>query len=389
MTSEKHTVEDFLPEHEGRFKYVRQYWVDYSGVLRARFIPIDRCLRIAEGTENYHLAQGSMIIPISTAPKVLSLGDRHETWELVPDWSSLRPCGSNHDHATVMCSLYEKGSSEKCPRKLLEGVLGEFRISFNSTFLLGFEIQFMLLDPSGEVHKPMDRLNGSFRTAGLRTEMLDIMDEILQALRTSNIPIQHFNTGLADQLKISLIPETPLEAIDSLILAQVTIRTICLRHNLRATMAPKPLLNGPFNCVDLHLSTQSFHPEYADNFLAGILAHVRSLCAFGLANFDSYVRAVNGYAGESLVSGQTTVTSQRARNSPDLPETSQRTAHGLTVKMPGSLQEALDHLKEDSVMRDILSRNFLNCYTPLKEKEVEEFAKMTEEERRLRFLKYF
>jgi glutamine synthetase len=62
-------------------------------------------------------------------------------------------------------------------------------------------------------------------------------------------------------------------------------------------MTPKPLLDGPTNGIHLHISIDKLAPLHTDNFLAGILKHVRSLCAFGIANFDGYVRTGNDAAG--------------------------------------------------------------------------------------------
>ncbi|KAK8918003.1 hypothetical protein VCV18_009333 [Metarhizium anisopliae] len=81
-------LKEFLRANKS-IEYIRIQWIDYSGVLRARFVPVARCLRIANGSETVRLAQNSMIIPISTAPRIFSLSDYHETWFLRPDWSSL------------------------------------------------------------------------------------------------------------------------------------------------------------------------------------------------------------------------------------------------------------------------------------------------------------
>jgi glutamine synthetase len=103
-------------------KYIRIQWTDYPGVLRARFIPVARCLEIASGSETIHLAHNSMIIPISTAPRTFSLTNYHEIWFLRPGWSSLPPCGFQAGHATVMSFVDHKDAHtrfDKCLRMLL------------------------------------------------------------------------------------------------------------------------------------------------------------------------------------------------------------------------------------------------------------------------------
>jgi glutamine synthetase len=63
--------------------------------------------------------------------------------------------------------------------------------------------------------------------------------------------------------------------------------------------------------------------------------------------------------------------------------------YGLDKRMPSSLQEALESLKADATMKTWIPEDLLNSYVPVKEKEVEVFQKMTDGQRRLRFLEYF
>lgn len=293
MSSDKEKLEDFLQGNKS-IKYIRLQWIDYSGVLRARFVPIARCLRIASGSETICLAQNSMIIPISTAPRIFSLSDYHETWFLRLDWSSLRRCGFKAGHAAIMSFVDQKDAEtrfDKCPRMLLVQALERLEKEWGAKILIGFEIEFVLLDGLDNVIiKPMDRLNGYSRTAGLHGDTLDLVEEIVDALEQSSINIHHFHAEVQDQQEIALAPEPALEAVDSLVLAQEAIRAICVRRNLKATMTPKPTLSGPSNGLHLHLSLDKLECASADNFVAGVLDHMGSLCAFGMANYDGYVR---------------------------------------------------------------------------------------------------
>ena len=132
---------------------------------------------------------------------------------------------------------------------------------------------------------------------GLRGQTLDMIEEILDDLKESSTNIHHFHTETHDQIEFALSPESPLEAVDSLVLAQETIRTVFTRHNIKATMTPKPVLDGPTNGIHLHMSVDMLRPPLTEKFLAGILNSMQSLCAFGMANFDGYVRTAGGAAG--------------------------------------------------------------------------------------------
>ncbi|KAI0100215.1 glutamine synthetase [Nemania sp. FL0031] len=434
MSSDKKKLEDFLQENN-QTKYIRLQWVDYSGVLRARFVPIARCLRIANGSETVHLAQNSMIIPISTAPRSFSLSDYHETWSLIPDWSSLRACGFKAGHASAMSFVDQNDSKtrfDKCPRTMLAHALDRLGKEWGAKVTIGFEIEFMLLDELNNLVKPLDQLNGYSRTAGLRAETLDLVEDIVDALEKSSVNIHHFHAEALEQLEIALAPEAALNAVDSLILAQEAIRTICIRRKLQATMAPKPTLSGPPNGLHLHLSLNTLQHGSPEHFIAGILDHMGSLCAFGMANYDSYIRSASDAAGAwigfgtdnrdlpvrkiddwhwelrmmdttanpylftaaAIIAGldglekKTELVWKDCKFFPDLMTKDKRSQYGIDKSMPTTLKEAIDNLKADSAMNSAAG-DLLGWFVSVKDKEVEEFSKMTDEQRRLRFLGYF
>lgn len=93
---------------------------------------------------------------------------------------------------------------------------------------MGFEIELILLDQGNEVYQPLDRLNGYARLAGLRGETLHLIEEILDALKRSHVPVHQYHAEAGEQLEIALAPEPAMKAIDSLVTAFETIRTICV-----------------------------------------------------------------------------------------------------------------------------------------------------------------
>ena len=435
MSSGKDVLKEFLKENHS-IKYVRLQWMDYSGVLRARFVPTDRCLRIASGNENVCMAQASMLIPISTAPRIYSISDYHETWFLRPDWSSLHLCGFKSEHAAVMSFVDQKDAEkrfDKCPRNSLKQALERLQKHWGAKVLIGFEIEFVLLDESNNIIKPLDRLNGYSRIAGLRAETLDLIEEILEALERSGVAIHQFHAEAGQQLEIALAPEPALKAVDSLVLAQEAIRTICVRRGIKATMTPKPVLHGNSNGLHLHLSLDRLDGTLAGNFLAGVLQHMTSLCAFGMANYDSYDRSVADCAGEWIGYGtdnrdlpvrevshlhwelrmmdgtanpylftacvllaaidglerKIELTWKDLKVFPHLLDEKKRIEYGIDKHMPVTFKEALDGLKNDALLKTQIGEQLLKWYIHVKEKDVEEFSKMTDEQRRLHFLGYF
>jgi glutamine synthetase len=148
ILSDEEKLQKFLQKNEWT-KYIRLQWIDFSGILRARFVPVARCLQIAQGNEDYLVPQVSMIIPVSTASLCFPTGNDVEIWMLRPDWSSLRRCGFRPSHASVMCFLEHKEAEEtynKCPRMLLSRAIERLEREWGTKVLASFEIEFMLLD---------------------------------------------------------------------------------------------------------------------------------------------------------------------------------------------------------------------------------------------------
>lgn len=435
MTTDSDLLVEFLRHHPST-NYVRLQWVDFSGVLRTRIVPTKRCRELANGTDTYYLAQNCMIIPISTSPVCFPTGSGHERWRLFPDWTSIRLCSFSCGHAAVMCFVDQTKNGSRfgrCPRSLMYRTFQEFSLAFNSTMLMGFEIEFVLLNESRQLHRPLDALNGYSRTSGLRGKTLSIIEEIVEALTASSIEVYHFHIETTDQLEIALSPETPLQAVDSLVFAQETIRTVCIRHGLIASMTPKPVLDpeGPQNGCHMHLSLGA--TERAENFLAGALSHMGSLCATGMANFDGYVRntddgvgawigwgtdqrdlpvrGINNkhwefrmmdstanpylfaasvvFAGMDGMKNKTSLTWKDCSVFLHSVDVATRLGYNIKEALPRSLQESVQCLLKDKVMGDWMGKDMLQEYLAIKEKEVETFRRMSDEERRMRFLEYF
>jgi glutamine synthetase len=428
-------VDQFF-EINSNVKFVRLQWVDYSGVMRTRIITKVRCKQLAKGDDHCQLAQNCMVIPISTAPRCWP--DGIEDWNLYPDWGSLMVCGFSPSHASVMCFSAHRGLVDKfarCPRKLLSNTLGDFHDQYHSKLLMGFEIEFVLLDETFNLAKSIDQMTGYSMTAGLRTENLMVIEGVMAALELSGIEVHHFHTEVVDQFEIALSPMPLIQAIDALMMAQETIRTLFLRHGLRATMAPRPVFNGPLSGCHAHVSLNPA-PDAA-SFLAGVLCKLKSLCAFGLANYDSYCRVSGDCAGEWVgwgthnkdlpirqvtsnrwefrfldatanmylsiatiilagVAGMKQKTPLTMGDCQIVPsafthEEAGRLlqAYGITEAMPTKLEVALLSAKEDTELQSWIGEELSTQYLKVKERELEFFSKMTDEERRLKFLSYF
>src|SRR5699024_7539003 len=99
-----------------------------------------------------------------------------------------------------------------------------------------------------------------------------------------------------------------LEAADNIQIFKMVVKTIAKQYGLHATFMPKPLsgVNGSGMHMNMSLFTEQGNAFYdaadanqlsttAYQFLAGVLAHVRSLTAVCNPTVNSYKRLVPGY----------------------------------------------------------------------------------------------
>ena len=356
-------------------------------------------------------------------------------YELRPDWPSLRLCHFAPGHASVMCFVYcheTETPFSQCPRHLLKSTLQGFG-DYECRMLVGFEIEFVLLDALSNVPSTADPIGGISVSSGLRGDNLLLLEEIVSALEASDIEVYHIHTEAQHQLEVSTEPMAPMQAVDALIYTHETIKAISVRHGRKATMAPKPLLSGATNGNHLHLSIKPFQAQ--DSFLAGILEKLRVLSAFGMPSYDSYVRLKDSEAAcgtlvswgtenrgvpirkvepgrwefrcvdatanpylflaLALATGLAGVREQRelrwkdCRKLPAALDEDALTALGINERLPTDLEGALALLNEDSDIEEIMGGEMKRLYQEVKRVDVRLLGSLSDEERRLEFLRYF
>ena len=217
-------------------------------------------------------------------------------------------------------------------------------------------------------------------------------------------------------------PLAPLQAEDSLIYCEETIKNIARQHGLGATLYPKPFEKLTGIGLHHHLSISQKNQE--DAFLAGFLEHWKSLAAFFMPNYDSNIR---NYPGEWVTwsernksatirkvrPGHWELRSIDGTAQPYLTMLAILTAgllglskgkqltmkdhkkiammgfeekeieeFGIKDKMPTSLKEALGNLKSDEELKEALGPEIIDRYLKVKGKEEEAFGKMILSERR-------
>ncbi|KAM5434844.1 hypothetical protein McanMca71_007633 [Microsporum canis] len=292
--------------------FLRCQWQDYSGVVRARIVPIAQALSIAAEKRKLHVPGCAFHLTVNHE-NIPELNPRGYHW-LVPDWDSLFPLAQqlnvNPSYATVMCSVAEHLPVQPelnwnyCPRKALKTVVEKAEKLLQVHLLVGFEVEFQIMKASADGKlEPHSSGMGRCAISGLRDPCVAHIQEVVQMLIGAGIGVGAFQTeGDRGQYEIALEPQSPLRAIDELILVHDTLKSVFARHGLVATMAPRPVASHK-QMAGQHTHISLNPPNKEASFLAGMLRRLPGLCAFFLPYDLSYERVQPYLAGHIVAWG--------------------------------------------------------------------------------------
>ena len=297
-------------------KWLRIYWHDYTSTPRCRLIPIRQVYKALEsgGTVSPSVTQAALGL-LQTDVMIPQIGPSGG-YLLEPDWSSLRP-GPAKDHVSCHGEFRETDGSEVtlCPRTLLRRTVQRARTLHALEFLVGFEIEFLLVernpDPAcaaAEKYRPLRGSDGHAWSAARAVADWEaqgsvgvFIDEAAERLDAAGVEVEMFHPESAPgQFELVLAALPPLEACDALLHARQVLESSAAHHGLRVTLHPKPFATVCGSASHAHLSVRSTAPgggdgpEVYEPFYAGILNHLPALLAFTYASPASYERMADG-----------------------------------------------------------------------------------------------
>jgi glutamine synthetase len=427
-----------------RCKWLRIVWLDYTSSTRCRLIPIKRVLKTLEGGKPLTVAVTKAALGLLASDMMIPEITASGMYTCYPDWPSLRP-GPAPGHASVFCDFRETDGSEAilCPRTLLRSTLERAMTTHGLSFLLGYEIEFVImernLDPaSPDKYRAVGNdghgwaMSRAMADAGREGSFNSAVDEIVDALDEAGILIEQFHAESAPgQYEIVLPALPPMSACDALLHARQIIECVAARHGFRMTLHPKPFATSCGSASHAHMSISSpggNDPEVYESFYAGILKHFRAIIAFTYSNPASYERMVDScWAGGRWVTwgtqnkeaplrkcedghwemktmdgltnpyfamaavlsaGVQGITSREpmiwgdCELDPAKLSADQRKKLGVSQMFPADLSEALGALKEDAELCKLLGSEFVQRFTIVKNAEIRFIESMTGEERR-------
>jgi glutamine synthetase len=279
-------------------------WVDTSGITRVKAVPLARLPHaaawgagVAPVFDTFLVDDGSVRGRFAGGP----VGDLR----LHPDLHRLVPLAASPGWAWAPAERFDQ-AGEPHPldgRRLLRREVDRLAAA-GLAVRAGFEVEWCVSRGSGDDFVPATTgpAYGMIRLV----ELAPYLRAILVALTAEGVAVEQIHPEYAHgQFEVSLSPEDPVGAADTVVLVQETIRAVSAAHGLRPSFAPVVRAGQVGNGRHAHLSVLRDGVSGMSGgagpfglgrdgaaFAAGILARLPALLALGAPSVASYLRLV-------------------------------------------------------------------------------------------------
>ncbi|KAI9374098.1 hypothetical protein BJX61DRAFT_346009 [Aspergillus egyptiacus] len=423
-------LEDFM-QRQPDVKYIWTQFIDNTATVRLRMIPVAEFAKCIRKERRIGIATAVLwLLQDDSSAGGSSTGQFY----LVPDLSSLRPnVGIDSKSATVMTWWETENGEpvEECPRTTLLDITKKLQDEFDIRTRCGFEIEIVFLKPTttgeGEDWEPVTTNHSWCQMTRETRRMVPLLEEIVETLASIGIELEQFHSeSCPGQFEFVLPPDTPVQAVDTLIKARQVVTYVAEQHGLRATLYPRPHPKAAGTASHAHVSISP--PAKETSFLAGVLQHFPSILAFTLSQDASYDRVKSGIwsgsewvawgtqnreapirkispghweiksldglanmylamaaflaAGYSGVKENALLTIKECLYDAATLDEPQRHDLGITTKLPNTLALSLDALASNQTLQALLGPNLVETYIMVKRAESGKLRAMDEKTRR-------
>lgn len=297
---------------EHHVQFVDLWFTDITGIVKSMTIPTSQVEHALEFGMHF---DGSSIDGFArVAESDMVLRPDLDTFALLP-WDA-----DGERTARLICSIYTPQGEPfiGCPRGALIRALRHAEVR-GYTFKTGIEMEFFLfrMDTAGRPipSAPTDQTS-YFDLPSSESQM--VIREMLRTLSAMGIRVDSAHSEIGyGQHEVDFHYNTALTSADQLLTARVVLKTIARRHNLHATLMPRPSADLPGSGMHTHQSLHDLHTdenvfvdtmheyglsEVARQFLAGQLSHARGMTAVLAPLVNSYKRLGTSFEAPIYVS---------------------------------------------------------------------------------------
>ena len=423
----KYTKQDiFRMVEEEDVEFIRLQFTDMFGVLKNVAITSSQ---LGKALDNKCMFDGSSVEGfVRIEESDMYLYPDYDTFEIFP-W---RP--QQGKVARLVCDVYGPDGTpfEGDPRYILKKVLKEAE-ELGFYFNVGPECEFFLFhtDEEGRPTTKTHEMAGYFDVAPIDLAE-NVRRDIVLNLEEMGFEIESSHHEIAPaQHEVDFQYEKGLKAADNILTFKMAVKSIAKQHGLHATFMPKPKagVNGSGMHINMSLEDKLGKNLFADTddklglsrlayeFMAGILAHIKSMCLLTNPIVNSYKRLIPGYDAPVYIAwsratnrgqivripssrGASTRLELRSpdsamnpylalaaclaagldgiKNHMELPEPVVQNIYAMdeeTIKergidhLPETLGEAIDEFEEDVFLRNVLGDHIFYKYLEAKKEE--------------------
>ncbi len=406
-----------------KIKYFLISFVDLFGVLRSKLVPA-RAIKEMQKT-GAGFAGFAAWLDMSPADSDMFA---------VPDPNSLIQLPWNKEVGWLASDLWMNGKPvEASPRVMLKK---QIKLLSNEGYTMksGVECEYFLISPDGSsIADPRDTQSKPCYDQSALMRQYDLIKEICDCMITMGWnPYQNDHEDANGQFEMNWDYTDCLTTADRHTFFKFMVKSIAEKNGLRATFMPKPFEQLTGNGCHAHISLWDKKKnkfldkndklglsKLAYNFLGGVIKNAGSLSAFFNPNLNSYrrinapptksgatwspssisytgnnrthmirvpdpgrfeLRLMDGSANPYLLQAGVLaagINGIRKRINPGKPlfcnMYTDHEKYPNLPKLPNTLEESLEMLNFNTVMKNAFGKNVLNSYIKLKKSEIESF----------------
>jgi glutamine synthetase len=404
----------------GKVDYVRVEFVDLLGNTRGKSLRRAEFEEVLNG-KGVEFAEGLVVLDYAEVPLFSSYYDVIA----VPDLSTFKIIPYLERTARVLSYLttLEGARHELCVRSALYNVLKKLE-ERNLSLYSAFEPTFYLVKQAGDgTIRPADDAK-AFSPEGLWDQQ-EFLKNLIKYLELLDVKVSSINKHYGQgqyELKFSL--SSPIESADQLISSREVIRDLARSYGMLATFMPKPFSEQVSSSMDVYLS---FHrgkdsvmldptdpkghslSQIGYNILAGIVHHLHAIMAFAAPTVNSYRRfkekvvpnrggvgherhfvirltstfKENGLfefrLADPLANPYLFLASVVASAIDGIEDNMDIEIEKDVTYLPETLEEAINALKQDSVIVRSLGNALVDAYIKLKKRELDAYTNYVSE----------